>query len=147
MVQTEVRVGVGCFVYYRDSEGSTRILVSKRKGSYGAGNWQLPGGHLEMFESFEQCAQREILEESNISLKGKISLLTVTNNIMGDRHYATIFMASEITPEEAKEARVVEPDKVEGEWEWLTLQEFKTRNPKFSPLQNFLDTQDLSFLD
>ncbi|KAG1468270.1 hypothetical protein G6F56_003934 [Rhizopus delemar] len=147
MTQTEVRVGVACFVFYRDSEGTSRILVGQRKGSHGAGTWQLPGGHLDMFESFEECAQREVHEESNIMLHNKISFLTAMNNIMGEKHYVTIFMCSEISAEETKDVRVMEPHKLEGEWMWLTLEELKDHNPKFIPLQGFLDSQDLSFLN
>lgn len=42
--QTDVLVGVGCFVLYRDSDNALRILVGERKGSHGAGFIQLPGG-------------------------------------------------------------------------------------------------------
>ncbi|CAO3702035.1 unnamed protein product [Rhizopus stolonifer] len=131
MVQTEVRVGVACFVFYRDSEGTSRILVSQRKGSHGAGTWQLPGGHLTCLNLLKMCA----------------AFLTAMNNIMGEKHYVTIFMCSEISAEETKDVRVMEPYKVEGEWTWLTLEELKDHNPKFIPLQGFLDSQDLSFLN
>lgn len=147
MTQTEVRVGVACFVFYNDSEGSSYVLLGQRKGSHGSGTWQLPGGHLEMFESFEICAKREVFEESNIDLRNEIRFLTATNNIMGEKHYVTIFMCSEISSKEAENVRVMEPHKLEGEWKWVTLEELKQNyKPKFSPLQSFIDNHDLSFL-
>lgn len=106
--------------------------------------------HIEMFEDFETCAQREILEETNLSLpKDQIKFLTATNNIMAaeEKHYVTIFMSCQINPEEIKNVKVMEPHKLEGEWQWVTLEELKSMDkPLFSPLQKFLDTQDLTFL-
>ena len=57
-------VGVGVFVYNMDG----KILLGKRKGAHGAGEWSLPGGHLEFNESFERCCEREVMEETGICL-------------------------------------------------------------------------------
>ena len=43
------KVGVGVMVF---KDG--KILLAKRKGSHGAGEYAFPGGHLEFGESFEQ---------------------------------------------------------------------------------------------
>lgn len=51
---------VGVFVAVRDSED--RMLCVKL--NYGSGNWTLPGGHLEQFESPLDCVKREVLEET-----------------------------------------------------------------------------------
>ncbi|EPQ26980.1 uncharacterized protein PFL1_05615 [Pseudozyma flocculosa PF-1] len=59
------RVGVGVLVL--NERG--RILLGKRTGSHGAGTLALPGGHLELHESFEDCAIREVLEETGIHLE------------------------------------------------------------------------------
>jgi 8-oxo-dGTP diphosphatase len=150
--QTDVLVGVGCFVTYRDPTTNVlRILIGERKGSHGANTLQLPGGHFEMFEEFETCAQREILEETNINLPLQdIKYITATNNIMADieKHYVTIFMICQISPEETKNVKVMEPHKLEGEWQWVTVEELKNMEKTlFSPLQKLIDTQDLSFLN
>lgn len=149
--QKDVLVGVGCFVTYRDpNDHKLRFLIGERKGSHGANTHGLPGGHLDMFEDFETCAQREILEESNLSLdKSKIKFITATNNIMQkeQRHYVTIFMCCQIDLKEVQNTKVMEPEKLEGEWRWITKEEVKDIKPLFSPLQKFVDEQDLSFLD
>ncbi|KAK0545689.1 hypothetical protein OC844_007323 [Tilletia horrida] len=58
------RVGLAVFVL--NTHG--HVLIGKRKGAHGAGTLALPGGHLELHESFEDCAVREVLEETGIEL-------------------------------------------------------------------------------
>jgi ADP-ribose pyrophosphatase YjhB (NUDIX family) len=48
-------VGLGVLVV-RDG----KVLVGQRRGSLGAGEYALPGGHLEHGEGFEECAAREV---------------------------------------------------------------------------------------
>jgi 8-oxo-dGTP diphosphatase len=45
------------------------VLLGKRKGSHGEGEYAFPGGHLEYMESFEQCAHRETLEECGVEIE------------------------------------------------------------------------------
>ncbi len=54
-------VGVGVIVIRNGG-----ILLGKRIGSHGAGTWALPGGHLEYAERIEDCAAREVLEETGL---------------------------------------------------------------------------------
>lgn len=56
------RVGVGVFVINEKDH----VLLGKRTGSHGAGTLALPGGHLELHESFQECAAREVLEETGL---------------------------------------------------------------------------------
>jgi len=64
-MEKQVRVGVGVFVYTEQG-----YVLLKRQGSHGAGQWSLPGGHLEFGETVEQCAVRETREELGIELTG-----------------------------------------------------------------------------
>lgn len=67
---------------------------------YDTGTWAFPGGHLEFNEDLEDCAQREIKEETDLDLvKDGIQFITATNDIMKaeNKHYITIYMAGRVT--------------------------------------------------
>jgi 8-oxo-dGTP diphosphatase len=59
-----------------------KILVLRRAPSmsYQPGAWDLPGGHLAIGESFEECVAREIAEETGltVALEG---LLGIHNSV------------------------------------------------------------------
>lgn len=62
------------------------ILLVKRAFDPGKGEWNLPGGFLELGETLEEGAQRELKEETN--LEGKVVRLLGNcshfNSIFGD---------------------------------------------------------------
>lgn len=111
MNNSTVRVGVAVYIL---KEG--KVLLSKRKGSHAAGVWATPGGHLELGESWEECAKREIAEEVGIEITN-IRLGIVTNDIFAtdEKHYITIHMVADYS---SGEVQVLEPEKCEG-WEWF----------------------------
>jgi len=121
----QVRVGVGAFILSSSSAHNPQnptFLIGKRIGSHGAGTYALPGGHLEFGESPEECAAREILEETGLRVKN-LRFLTATNDVMerDQKHYVTMFVVCERVNGD-EEARVMEPDKCEG-WEWSSWEE------------------------
>ena len=70
---------------------ANRILLVKHRKN-GREYWVLPGGHLEYGETIEECAVRELLEET--SLTGKFDrLVSVSESIApnGSRHIINLF--------------------------------------------------------
>ena len=93
------------------------VLLAKRKGSHGAGDYAFPGGHLEFGESFADCAARETEEESGIQIKN-IRFQYLANILKyGGKHYVHIGLTADWA---SGEPQVLEPDK-SGSWSWYSI--------------------------
>jgi len=125
----QVRVGVSVFVMNRGN----KYLLGKRKNSHGEGCWANPGGHLEFGESLEECARREVLEESGLLLKD-IRFLAITNDIFEkeQKHYVTIHL---IGAAQEGEPVTKEFEKI-GQWQWFDAAAFP--KPLFLTIENLL---------
>jgi 8-oxo-dGTP diphosphatase len=110
-----------------------KVLLGKRKISHGAGTWAFPGGHLEFNETIEDCARREVFEETALYVKN-IRYGTFTNDIFREeaKHYVTLFVVSEYCHGVLE---LKEPDKCE-KWDWFHWGLFP--EPLFLPLKNLL---------
>ena len=73
------RVGVGVFVW---KDG--KFLMGQRIGKHGQGSWSVPGGWLEHRESFEDCAKREIAEETGMEIAGIAAFLQPRDELVGE---------------------------------------------------------------
>ncbi len=128
-MQNRPAVGVAVIVIQNE-----KVLLGKRLNSHGSGTWAFPGGHLECGESIEDCAKREVVEETGLSIKN-LQCATFTNDIFGEekKHYVTLFVVSEY---DSGELQIKEPDKCEN-WVWFSWNEFP--EPLFLSLKNLLD--------
>jgi 8-oxo-dGTP diphosphatase len=108
-----------------------KVLLGKRLNSHGNGCWSFPGGHLEMYETWEQCAEREVLEETGIRIKN-IRFAGVTNDLFIEerKHYITLFMMADF---ETGELKIMEPEKC-SEWNWFSWD--RLPQPLFLPITN-----------
>lgn len=126
------KVGVGVMVI---NDG--KILLGKRKNSHGEGAWAPPGGHLEFGEALEECAKRELIEETNLVAES-IKKLWFTNDIyiQEDKHYITIFM---VVDKFSGELINLEPEKCEY-WQWFDLTNLPS--PLFLSFNNLMNKEN-----
>ena len=97
---------------------SGSILLGKRKGELGRGQYAIPGGKVNFAEPPFVTVTREIKEETNLDLRGIYFSGKVTNDYFPDqgKHYITLYyLAYTANPQDLK---TLEPDKVE-EWKWF----------------------------
>ncbi len=116
------RPGIGVGIMVLNDKGE--VLLGKRHEDpekadsllHGEGTWTLPGGKLDFGEEPEQCAVREVLEETGLKT-GKLELTSLTNDMAQDAHFITIgFLCRDFQGE----PRVLEPDEI-TEWRWFRL--------------------------
>lgn len=125
------RVGVGVLLFNEKEE----LLLGKRVCDHGARTWGPPGGHLEFGETLENCAVREVLEETGMRIDDPV-FCALTNSIFEEEgaHYVSLFM--KVLLEDDQIPRVCEPDKTQ-EWRWFSQDNLPSS--LFMPLQQLLD--------
>jgi 8-oxo-dGTP diphosphatase len=94
-----------------------KVLLSKRKGSHGAGEYAFPGGHLEYMESFEDCALREVKEECGIGISNLRFEFVANLLSYAPKHYVHIGLIADWF---SGEPMVLEPERSES-WGWYDL--------------------------
>jgi len=132
------RPGVGVLVILQCND---KILLGKRKGSHGHGEWSFPGGHLEMNETPDECGKRELLEETGIDIHDLIPIdMGYTNDIFisDNKQYITIYQKYLIN--EIIDAEMKEPNKC---FEWIWADTNNLPNPLFLCVKNYMLKNDL----
>lgn len=127
------RVGVGAVVF---REG--RVLLVRRAVAPSQGLWAIPGGGQKLGETLRQAAEREILEETGITIRAgePVYVGDLVYRDDGGRiryHYVVVdFAAADLGGEvrgsdDALEARWVSPEEFAGLDATPTTRELLTR--------------------
>lgn len=118
------RVGVGVFIQNEKGE----VLLSQRKSSHGTGEWCFPGGHLEFGETLNECAAREVKEETDLDVD-EFELISVSDELRylktDGKHYVNIGIKAVYN---GGMPQNMEPHKHE-DWQWFDLE--KLPSPLF----------------
>jgi len=112
MEEQRPKVGIGVMIF---KDG--KILLGKRKGSHGEGEYSFPGGHLEYMESFADGARREIMEEAGIEVKNIRFEYVANITHYAPKHYVHLGLIADWA---SGEPRIMEPNKCDG-WDWYDL--------------------------
>jgi 8-oxo-dGTP diphosphatase len=113
-------------------KNKNKILLGKRLTPNGFKEWGLVGGHLESNETPEQCAIREVKEETNIKISDPCFITTINVQFPNPPHYKAIIFLSE-TIEMPKNT---EPEKLE-QWQWFKWDSLPC--PLFLPVKMMQD--------
>jgi len=95
-----------------------RILVSQRalNAKLYPGKWQVPGGKVESGENYLEALKREVKEETDLEI---VSI----NNLLIRWFEVAIYQV-----EVVGEAKVMEPAKVNTEWEYMEIEELRKKD-------------------
>lgn len=122
------KVGIGVMVF---KDG--KVLMGKRKNAHGEGLFAWPGGHMEAMESFEECAKREVREETGMEIENIRFLRLMNFKDHAPKHYVDIALMADW---QSGEPRVMEPEKCEG-WNWYDPDQLPT--PQFGTIPSYLE--------
>lgn len=129
-----IKVGIGVMIL-----DDNKVLLGHRSkdkkdtgGIFEIDCWTLPGGKQEYFETFFECAKREVKEETILEI-GELKLFGAADDIQPDRHYITLHI---IAKKHSGELKVMEPTK-EDRWEWFDLD--KLPQNLYSPSKKFIE--------
>jgi 8-oxo-dGTP diphosphatase len=101
-----IRVGTAVAIFNEHGE----ILLGKRGKSHGSGCWSFAGGHVEKWETWEECAKREVLEETNLDIENIEYVTTKESMFKADgKHYNTIFLRA--TVKDGQQFKIMEKGK------------------------------------
>jgi len=112
MVEIIPRVGIGVMIFKNG-----KILLGKRTGSHGEGEYAFPGGHLDYLETIEDCAKRETSEETGIEIENIRFQFLANVRKYKPKHYLHIGVVADY---KSGEVQLKEPDKCE-KWDWYSL--------------------------
>lgn len=101
-----------------------RVLLVQRGRPPVQGQWAIPGGNVELGETLQQAAEREILEETGIVIRAKDAIYSFDAIIKDDLgrvqfHYVIVdlaaeYISGELRPgDDATDARWVAPHELD----------------------------------
>lgn len=109
-------IGVGCGAFIVNDKNE--LLLQKRAVPAEKGYWCIPGGRLEMFETFESAVKRETKEETDVEIE-LVKLMGVCDHIIESEnaHWVSACYLCKIMSGEPK---IMEPDKA-SDMKWFSL--------------------------
>lgn len=105
-------IGVCAIIINHDNQ----VLLGKRKNSYKAGLYGLPGGRVKLNEPLQLAVEREVKEETELC-NLQFSFVGIVRENQGDYDFIDFMFTAQINKQQP---RLCEPEKCEG-WEWFNV--------------------------
>lgn len=107
MIQGKDYIGVGCGAVIVNEKNE--LLLQLRNKAPEKEYWSIPGGKLELFETFEEAVKREVKEEIGVEVQ-VIDLLGICDHIIKneERHWVSPSFLCKIV---RGEPQIMEPTK------------------------------------
>ncbi|UGL63028.1 phosphatase [Streptomyces phage PinkiePie] len=124
------RVGISILIIKDQKD----ILLGKRKGAHGEGEWALPGGKQEFGETVFETADRELMEECGPKLKVARQRVLCIGDLTAykGKHFLDVTIACTYM---GGDPVVKELDKCE-EWQWFNMANLPS--PLFAPIKSIV---------
>ena len=104
-------VTADCVIFCNDSDGVSVLLIERANEPF-KGCWAFPGGFMEMDEDAEDCAKRELKEETGMEVRSLVYLGTFSEVNRDPRgrtitiaYYAVVEKSDVIGADDASQAR------------------------------------------
>ncbi len=109
--------GMGVAILLVDTIGP-KILLGRRRNSYGAGKWGLPAGRLRLHEPIDESMKRELEEETGVTpvVFQYLGVVRDFQDALGGSFIHFAYLCSSYRGEIVNR----EPDKCEG-WHWFDM--------------------------
>lgn len=117
MIQGKDYIGVGCGAFIVNEKNE--LLLQLRNKAPEKEYWSIPGGRVELFETFEQAVKREVKEETGVDVE-VVRLLGICDHIIEneERHWVSPSYLCKIVK---GEPQIMEPTK-HLDMKWFPLE-------------------------
>ncbi len=116
MIQGKDYIGVGCGAFILNEKNE--LLLQLRNKAPEKEYWSIPGGRVELFETFEEAVKREVKEETGVEVR-VIDLLGICDHIIQNEksHWVSPSFLCKIVK---GEPQIMEPTK-HLDMKWFSL--------------------------
>ena len=137
MAEAQFWIGIHGVIAER---GRVVILRRSARMPYRPGHWDLPGGHLALGESFEQCLAREVGEETGLEVA--VERLLGIHKAPSDPYVQALYACRPVGV--ARELKLAPDEHVEGRW--VTREELAQMRDLIPYLERVLRSGLLGYL-